>query len=112
MGDRVLIQFINGAGEFSPVAYLHWHGASAPALIRACSDLMRGRDGDTSYAFARFLGVCHEAINGNLSLGAWNAAAVLEPDDSHGDAGCYVVDVVTWHVRAFGGYGEPFNARE
>jgi hypothetical protein len=114
MGDRVLIQFINGhdAREFSPVAYLHWHGDSAPALIRACADLMRGRDGDTGYAFARFIGICHNAIGGNLSLGAWNTKGVLQPDDSHGDAGCYVVNVHTWQVQAFGGYGEPFNARD
>lgn len=114
MGDRVLIQFVNGrdAREFSPVAYLHWHGEGAPDLIKACAALMAGRDGDTGYTFARFIGICHETIGGNLSLGAWNAAGVLQPDDSHGDAGCYVVNVHTWQVQAFGGYGKPFNARE
>jgi hypothetical protein len=114
MGDRVLVQFINGRqgeGKYSPVAYLHWHGDSAPDMIKTCAALMAGRDGDVDYAFARFVGICHEAIGGNISLGAWNATGVLQSGDSHGDAGCYVVDVYTWEVRAFGGYGEPFHAR-
>lgn len=45
-----------------------------------------------------------------MSLGVSNQATVLTVEDSHGDAGCYVVNCKTWEVEAFGGYGEPFNA--
>lgn len=73
---------------------------------------MKSRGDDASYAFARFVGICHARIEGNTSLGAWNQDTPLTKSDSHGDAGCYLVDCKTWDVEAFGGYGEPFNALE
>jgi len=110
MGDRVLIQVKAGTG-FSPVCYLHWSGDSAPALIRETAELMKGRDNDVAYCFARLVGVCHTSTPGNLSLGVWNADALLTSGDSHGDAGIYIVDCGTWDVVAMGGYGTSFNAR-
>lgn len=111
MGDRVLIQVKDGKGEVSPVCYMHWSGSNAPALIKEMAELMRGREGDVSYAFARLVGVCHNHIEGNLSLGVFNQADELKAGDSHGDAGCYVVNCSTWEVTASGGYGESFKAR-
>lgn len=110
MGDRVLVQFKDSSDRVSPVCYMHWHGDRAPELIRECAKLMESRGEDLSYAFARFVGICHSHINGNLSLGVFNQAAKLTAEDSHGDAGCYVVNCKTWEVEAFGGYGESFNA--
>lgn len=111
MGDRALVQFRDSDGKVSPVCYLHWGGFNVPEYIRECAELMRGRDDDVQYAFARFVGICHSHIPGNLSLGVWNKTAPLTKGDSHGDAGCYIVDCATWDVEAFGGYGESFNAR-
>lgn len=112
MGDRALIQFTNSNGEVSPVCYLHWNGAEAPEWIRDCAKLMESSGENLPYAFARFVGICHERISGNVSLGVWNRTDRLTEKDSHGDAGCYLVNVSTWEVEAFGGYGRPFNARE
>lgn len=116
MGDRALVQFVskdkNGKPvEFSPAVYLHWHGGRVPEFIRECAALMQGREGDVEYSAARFVGICHGAIAGNLSLGIQRAQRVLTKSDSQGDAGCFIVDCGSWQVEAFGGYGEPFDAR-
>lgn len=113
MGDRVLVQFEdNQTGDVSPVCYMHWSGDSAKDKIAKLARLMTGRSGDLSYAFGRFVGVCHDEIPGNCSLGVMQQSGRLKPEDSHGDAGCYVVDCNDWSVEAFGGYGESFNALE
>jgi hypothetical protein len=110
MGDRVLIQVTSNKNEVSPALYLHWHGDSAPDLIRDLAVRMKNRDGDTSYAFARLVGLAHERIPGNLSMGVWNMSMKLTDTHSHGDAGCYIVNCSTWQVQAFGGYGKSFCA--
>lgn len=112
MGDRVLIQLKDSDGAVSPVCYLHWHGGRAPDLIRETAKLMQSRGEDIAYAFARLVGVCHQHIEGNTSLGVWpldGDAEQLSPEQSHGDAGIYIVHCGTWEVEAFGGYGESFS---
>lgn len=110
MGDRALVQFEDSTGRTSPVIYLHWSGEEASAWLRELAILMTGRPNDASYAAARFAGICHRHINGNMSLGMWNQEKRLTAEDSHGDAGCFVVNCHTWQVEAMGGYGESFNA--
>ena len=112
MGDRVLVQVESDEGGVSPVLYLHWGGSIVTDLIRETAELMKGRDNAVSYAFARLVGGAHVRVPGNLSVGVWNHADRLVEKDTHGDAGCYVVNCVTWEVEAFGGYGQSFNARE
>jgi hypothetical protein len=106
MGDRVLIQVVSGK-EFSPVAYGHWSGFYTPEILTRLKERMRNRPGDVSYTFARLI---QEMTNGDkdcLSFGAWNADAVLKEDDSHGDAGCVLIDVSEgFKCKCIGGYLE------
>ena len=110
MGDRALVQFKCKHGdnlEVSPVIYLHWLGHRVHELLERHRTVMAGRTGDVPYAAARFVGVCCEAEVGNLSIGIWNQTEHLTPEDSHGDAGCFVVDVDVgpnepWRVDNFG----------
>jgi hypothetical protein len=119
MGDRALIIFEHN-GEVSPVVYLHWSGSRVPALLQTLKERMQGREGDVSYTTARFIGICHESIDGNLSLGVWNlpvetlvavktrglsSEADKElADYSHGDAGVVVVNAKDFTFEAYGGY--------
>lgn len=66
MGDRVLVQFKDSNSRVSPVCYMHWHGDNAPEFIRECAKLMESRGEDLAYAFARFVGICHSHIKGNI----------------------------------------------
>lgn len=119
MGDRALVVFKNSSTEeASPTVYLHWHGRDVPLLLRELKELMRGREGDVEYACARFVGICHAHISGNMSLGIWNTPNDIrlcihsnDPADlkniadySHGDAGMVVVDVADFSWVAYGGY--------
>ena len=106
MGDRALIQLTNGT-EVSPVLYLHWAGEQVADILRRTQKRMAGRGPDLSYTFARLV---QEAIgddDGCLSFGVWNRTTPLEPSDSHGDAGCFLVNILqpAWSVQCFGGYG-------
>ena len=119
MGDRALVIFTDGKAA-SPTVYLHWHGSKVPELLQKLAECMQGREGDLWYACARFIGICHEAIEGNLSLGVWNTDTLLvqvvpsfdasgKHDDflaskSHGDAGLVVGNVYDFNWRATGGY--------
>lgn len=108
MGDRVLIQLKSGI-EFSPVAYGHYSGHSAPEVLRRLQRRMAGRPGDVAYAFARLIQeMVAQHPDGNTGFGAWNADGLLTNDSSHGDAGCVIVDVTEdVHTYAcFGGYLE------
>ncbi len=113
MGDRALIQFkstgnFQGSGPtLSPAAYLHWSGSDVARLLQLTAERMAERGADVNYAFARFVGICHEGIDGCLSLGVWNQTSELTADDSHGDAGCFVVtlDDAGMLVECLGGYG-------
>jgi hypothetical protein len=106
MGARALVQFY-GADETSPVVYLHWNGHQVPEFLVECRELMDTRTDDASYAAARFIGICHSNIPGNLSLGVWNNNQALSADDSQGDFGVFGVDVskVQWIVENLD--GEP-----
>ena len=110
MGDRVLVQFKTSKGELSPVCYLHNHAYKVKDLILKTEQLMQGRHDDAAYCFARFVGVCHEEIKGNLSLGVWNSMSELIEADSHGDGGVLVVHCYgEWRVHCHGGYIEGFK---
>jgi hypothetical protein len=111
MGNRACIVFHDDI-HVSPTVYLHWHGDSVVGWLDQLADLMTGRRGDAAYAAARFVGICHERIAGNLSLGiqsnGFSLAEVRSPScmamASPGNAGMVVVDTrdFTWH--AYGGY--------
>ena len=108
MGDRALVLFKDKA-SVSPTVYLHWNGHMVGRLLAAAAPRMRS--GEADYACARFIGTCHEAIEGGLSLGVFNTDAGGEPE-SQGDAGVFVVDVNTGEVSAYGGYGFGDNPPE
>lgn len=103
MGDRAIIVFTDGR-EFSPGIYLHWHGnpESVAELLEKAEP--RLREGDISYSAARFGGVCHEEIAGNLSLGLVdspkpNQQGKIEWETySPGDNGVFIIDVNTWQI--------------
>lgn len=106
MGDRAIVVF-RDADSVSPGVYLHWDGYRAYDLLRAAAPRMR--KGDAGYSAARFAGVCHEHIAGNLSLGLLPPPRGTTPDlladYSHGDAGVFLVDVDTGDITCYGGYG-------
>jgi len=111
MGDRALVVFTDrNETNYSPVVYLHWGGSDVLSLLEAASPRMR--TGDVCYSAARFIGVCHEQMNGHRGLGIFNsptgddAREVIRSDDfSHGDAGVFLANVDTWIVQAWHGYG-------
>ncbi len=108
MGDRALIQ-IENSGAVSPVIYVHNAGEQVPGFLEEIAVFMKGRRGDVDYTAARLIGLMHELIEGNISLGIFNQPERLTAEDSHGDAGCFVYNCTTGHVEAFGGYGESFQ---
>lgn len=105
MGDRVLMQCVQGE-KFGPVVYGHWSGYQAPKIVARLKSRMESRGGDLDYWSARLV---QEAIDneGNLGFGCWNASAQLTAEDSHGDAGCVLIDVDTGEVTCLGGYLIP-----
>lgn len=123
MGDRARVFFHNPrAEEVSPPVYLHWDGYQVGRLLDQLRQRMKGREGDTAYVTARFVGLCHEAIPGALSLGVEayypsgktyrrKIANLRERSEnggwtwSPGDAGCFLVNCANWTVEVFGGYG-------
>jgi hypothetical protein len=105
MGNRVLIQFTNGT-DFSPVLYGHWHGDATAETLRLLRAQMEGRATDIQYVAARCVEVMtRDSRGGQLSFGIWNAKGVLTDDDSHGNAGIYLVDISdnAWKVLVFAG---------
>jgi hypothetical protein len=99
MGDRALVVFYD-EDRISPTVYLHWDGSRVPELLGELAEYMKDRYGDAEYAAARFTGLCHHHICGNLSLGI--QANTLRREDlheasilrgmSHGDAGVVIVN--------------------
>ena len=117
MGDRALVIF-HDRYRISPTVYLHWHGSEVPEILRDLAETMKGRFGDAEYAAARFTGLCHRRIPGNLSLGLMGNrlrrddlqdAAVLE-EMSHGDAGVVIVDTGDFTWKAYGGTLAEYRA--
>ena len=118
MGHRALVIF-HDEHRISPSVYLHWHGGDVPNLIAELAAYMTDRRGDADYAAARFTGLCHRLIDGNLSLGIMSNdlrradldnAAVLE-EMSHGDAGVVIVDTDDFTWKAYGGYLADYRQR-
>lgn len=119
MGDRLRVVFKSedhaGNLSYSPVAYHHWGGSYFVERHAEWLTLMDGRMGDLEYSAARWIGIAHSHLPGNLSLGVANltqeehdALDLGEPEviakHSHGDAGFVVVDVADGSWRAYGGY--------
>jgi hypothetical protein len=111
MGDRACVVFFD-ATSVSPTVYLHWHGNAVPAWLEELKERMTGRFSDADYAAARFVGICHAEIAGNLSLGISSNdlthADIRSKDrmesESHGNAGIVVVDTADFSWKAYGGY--------
>lgn len=111
MGNRACIIFFDH-NRVSPTVYLHWHGDAVPRWLDQLKATMEGRFGDAAYAAARFVGICHANIPGNLSLGILSNALSLRDLHRHdemeaespGNAGIVVVDTSDFSWRAYGGY--------
>lgn len=111
MGNRACIVFFDHQ-RVSPTVYLHWHGDYVPRWLDHLKVIMKDREGDASYAAARFVGLCHAHIAGNLSLGIFSNTlslanlrdANLMADESPGNAGVVVVDTTDFTWKAYGGY--------
>lgn len=115
MGDRAIVHFTHG-DEVSPAIYLHWGGGDVAEYLARCHARMLGRFGDVGYTAARFIGIAHQDIDGNTSLGTWNEgdlATIRTPKYSHGDAGVFIVHLTPagqpWQVEEHGGYGITAN---
>lgn len=118
MENHAAIVFTDGK-QVSPGVYLHGAGLSVPALLEKHRELMANRVGELDYAAARFVGVCHDQIEGNLRLGIWNTpenvrkAIVADKADSvmgeytHGYAGVVVVNVNDFSWKEYDGYVAP-----
>jgi hypothetical protein len=111
MGNRACVIFFDH-NRVSPTVYLHWHGDAVPRWLDQLKATMHGRFSDAAYAAARFVGICHAHIEGNLSLGIWSNALSLADlrrtdemeAESPGNAGIVVVDTSDFSWRAYGGY--------
>jgi len=111
MGNRACVVFFD-RNRVSPTVYLHWHGDAVPAWLDQLKDRMDGRFSDAAYAAARFVGICHAHIGGNLSLGIWSNSLSLADlrnadglkAESPGNAGIVVVDTSDFSWKVFGGY--------
>jgi hypothetical protein len=118
MGNRACVVFFDTM-YISPTVYLHWHGNAVPAWLDQLKERMEGRFSDAGYAAARFIGICHANIDGNLSLGVSSNSLSLEGltlpkrivHDSPGDAGIVVVDTSDFSWVAYGGYLADFEGR-
>lgn len=115
MGDRAVVVMKETTGikrtvHYSQVcAYLHSCGSRVlDFLVEA---VPRMRQDDVDYSRARFIGVCHEVIEGNTGLGVFASPGPLSDETnweelSEGDAGVVVLDITSGHVNCFAGYLE------
>ena len=118
MGNRACIVFYDRTGV-SPTVYLHWHGDVVPCWLDQLKVQMTGRYSDAAYAAARFVGICHANIEGNLSLGILSNNfsksdvhnAELMESESPGNAGMVVVDTSDFTWKAYGGYLDDSDGR-
>jgi len=119
MGNRACIVFFD-QNRVSPTVYLHWHGDAVAAWLNQLKDRMDGRFSDAAYAAARFVGICHANIDGNLSLGISSndltQADIRSKDrmeaDSPGNAGIIVVDTSDFSWKAYGAYLAGSDGRQ
>jgi hypothetical protein len=106
MGDRAVVVF-KDRDVHEVAVYLHWDGYRVEELIRGAAPRMRA--GDASYAAARFIGHCHEQIEGALSLGVYgldlkameHVASGHAGRLGHGDNGVWLVDVCSGELTHF-----------
>lgn len=103
MGDRAIILIRDCQETLGVGCYLHWQGNIAIDLLEQA--LPRMRQGDASYSMARFIGHCHNEIEGNLSLGCFPVDTTL-PLEAHadGDAGAILYNCSTGEISCAGGY--------
>jgi hypothetical protein len=66
MGDIAVVVFRDSREVHEIAVYLHWDGYRVEELLRGAAPGMH--KGDASYAAARFIGHCHEKIEGALGL--------------------------------------------
>jgi len=108
MGDRVLMQCHSKAQNVhGPAVYGHWLGSEAPKIVAALIKRMQPRRGDVDYASARLVQEVTLAQSDPttcMGVGLWNVDHLLTADDSHGDAGCVLINVDDWSVTYVGGY--------
>ena len=76
MGNRASITFFNSDLQFSPTAFVHWHGSSVLEYLKYFKEDVGPREGDQSMACARFIGWLHE----NPLSGSELSLAVLNND--------------------------------
>jgi len=105
--------------NYSPVIYLHNSGYKIAELLKKTKTLMESRGLDLHYTVARFTGICHEDLPGNLSLGCWNLPEGFRKwsnkqisNFSHGDAGVVIVDVGTWECKQYGAFENDPKLKE
>jgi hypothetical protein len=111
MGDRASVLFFDRY-RVSPTVYLHWHGHAVPGWLDDLTLLMASRPNDAAYAAARFVGLCHTRVAGNLSLGVTSNQLTVQhirdgellAELSPGNAGIVVVDTADFTWRAYAGY--------
>lgn len=111
MGNRACVVFFDRTCV-SPTVYLHWHGDAVPLWLGQLKHRMNGRFSDASYAAARFVGICHANIDGNLSRGISSNDLSLADlrtkarmeEQSPGNAGIVVVDTNDFSWEAYDGY--------
>ena len=116
MGDRAILILVNRTtGDVGAEVYLHWNGRRVPLLITSLASLMADRKGDVAYATARLIGIAHNMMPGNLSIGVSLTQPALVSairrrdndflcDYSPGDAGLVVIDADTFTWEAHEGY--------
>jgi len=98
MGNRaVLCLRDNQKQGFSKDAigiYLHWNGSlpQIQGFLELARERMGSRLGDVEYAKARLVGIIHDKIDGNLSLGI---GMVKDLDYGNLDNGTYIIDCKT-----------------
>ena len=105
MGNRAIVVFTDGK-EYSCGIYLHWHGDPTFVAELIAEAIPRMRAGDVQYSAARFCGVRHENMHGNLSLGLVRPPTQQEQKNwdkySQGNNGVSVVEVTDWTMKWFG----------
>ena len=117
MGCRAIVHFYQRRGDhvqLGPAVYLHWDGDRVKELLLKAQDRLRRND--VEYSTARFVGVCHEEIDGNTGVGTWSAPASVDDlrdsDYSHGDAGVFLVNVESGAVEHLEDSGFGFDGAE
>lgn len=106
MGNRAIVRFPDRQATAAmgvPVGvevYLHWHADDVSDWLQEAAPRMR--KGDGAYAAARFVGLCHEKIEGGLSLG-------IMPLGQCADGVIFSVDCETGKVKVPAGFGRSFT---